>query len=136
MGAGGCRLRRLEDEGERRVREGAAAHVGGDGPGPAPGRGRGIACARYTNVKTYAGVGVELEVGAAADVILHRAVIAADAGEVIDHDDLAAQLEGGFLQAASWTLHEEVRFDRDGIESRDWDRYPIHRFAHRPEERW
>src|SRR3546814_16846956 len=92
------RLRHLSDERARSVLEAAAKHIGWDGPAPAPGRGRGIAFARYTNAKTYAAVGVELEVGAAADVILHRAVIAAAAGEVIDRDGLAAQLGGGFLQ--------------------------------------
>src|SRR3546814_15220309 len=85
------RLHHLADERARKVLEAAATHLGWDGPAPAPGRGRGIAFARYTNAKTYAAVGVELEVGAAADVILHRAVIAADAGEVIDRDGLAAQ---------------------------------------------
>ena len=37
------------------------------------------------------------------------------------------------LQAASWTLYEEVRFDRDGITSRDWESYPILRFDNIPE---
>ena len=63
----------------------------------------------------------------------HRAVVAADAGQVVDPDGLAAQLEGGLLQAASWTLYEEVRFDRDGITSRDWDSYPILRFDNIPD---
>jgi len=29
------------------------------------------------------------------------------------------------IQSTSWTLHEAVRFDRDGITSRDWSGYPI-----------
>ncbi len=37
------------------------------------------------------------------------------------------------MQAASWTLYEEVRFDRDGITSRDWDGYPSLRFDNVPE---
>jgi CO/xanthine dehydrogenase Mo-binding subunit len=45
---------------------------------------------------------------------------------------MAAQLEGGFLQAASWTLKEEVRFDAGGILSRDWESYPILRFDEVP----
>ena len=27
--------------------------------------------------------------------------------------------------STSWTLHEEVKFDRHGILSRDWSNYPI-----------
>ena len=29
------------------------------------------------------------------------------------------------IQSTSWTLHEAVRFDRNGIKSRDWASYPI-----------
>jgi nicotinate dehydrogenase subunit B len=36
------------------------------------------------------------------------------------------------MQAASWTLHELVAFDRQGITSRDWDSYPILRFPQAP----
>ena len=42
------------------------------------------------------------------------------------------QLEGGVLQAISWTLYEEVLFDQDGITSRDWEAYPIMTFAQSP----
>ena len=97
------------------------------------GRGRGIAFARYKNSMAYAAVGLEVEVSDAAEVRLHHAVIAADAGQVVDPDGLAAQLEGGLIQAASWTLYEEVRYDRGGITSRDWDTYPILRFDNIPE---
>jgi CO/xanthine dehydrogenase Mo-binding subunit len=60
-------------------------------------------------------------------------VIAADAGQIVDPNGLSAQLEGGALQAASWALYEEVRFDRDGVTSRDWETYPILRFDNVPE---
>jgi CO/xanthine dehydrogenase Mo-binding subunit len=59
-------------------------------------------------------------------------VIAADAGQVVNPDGLSNQLEGGFMQAASWTLFEEVKFDAHGITSRDWDSYPILRFRDAP----
>jgi CO/xanthine dehydrogenase Mo-binding subunit len=42
-------------------------------------------------------------------------------------------MEGGFLQAASWTLYEQVQFDSGGISSRDWDSYPILRFDNIPD---
>ena len=95
--------------------------------------GRGIAVARYKNVKSYCAVAVEVWVGGDAKVRMRRAVIAVDAGEIVDPDGLAAQLEGGFVQAASWTLLEAVTWDRDGITSRDWDSYPILRFDEIPE---
>lgn len=97
------------------------------------GRGRGIGFAQYTNSKAYSAVGVELEVGDDAAIKLHRAVVAVDAGQVVDPDGLIMQSEGGFIQAASWALHEEVTFDRDGVTSRDWESYPILRFDNVPE---
>ena len=60
-------------------------------------------------------------------------MIAADAGQIVDPSGLANQLEGGFIQSASWTLKEEVRFDRTRITSLDWDSYPILRFSEVPE---
>ena len=48
-----------------------------------------------------------------------------DAGLIISPDGLINQIEGGIIQSASWTLHEQIRFDRDGITSRDWTTYPI-----------
>jgi nicotinate dehydrogenase subunit B len=36
------------------------------------------------------------------------------------------------LQAASWTLKEQVHYGPDGVASRDWDTYPVLRFAEIP----
>ena len=62
-----------------------------------------------------------------------RAWIAADAGLCINPDGAANQLEGGLVQAASWTLKEAVRFDPVRITSRDWESYPILTFREVPE---
>lgn len=125
------RRRHLADERAKAVLEAAAAGLAS--PPPIAGRGRGIGFAQYKNAKAYAAVGIELEVTDAAEVRLHRAVIAADAGQVVDPAGLTAQLEGGMLQAASWTLYEAVTFDSSGITSRDWESYPILSFDDVPE---
>ena len=134
------RRRHLEDLRTRAVLDAAAERFGwatrprdGTGAEAGSGAGRGIAVARYKNVKSYCAVAVEVEVGEDAEIHLRRAVVAVDAGEIIDPDGLAVQLEGGFVQAASWTLLEAVTWDRDGITSRDWDSYPILRFDAIPE---
>ena len=130
------RRRHLADARTRAVLDAAADRFGwaawAASETPA-GTGRGLAVARYKNTKGYCAVAVEARVGDDAVVHLLRAVIAADAGEVVDPDGLAAQLEGGFVQAASWTLLEAVAWDRDGITSRDWESYPILRFDAIPE---
>ena len=129
------RRRHLADPRIRAVLDAAAGRFGWTSRTgiEASGTGRGIAVARYKNAKGYCAVAVEARVGDDASVRLLRAVIAADAGEIVDPDGLAAQLEGGFVQAASWTLLEAVAFDRNGITTRDWETYPILRFSAIPE---
>ena len=98
------RRRHLEDARTRAVLDAAAERFGwtAGAAGSGPGIGRGIAVARYKNMKSYCAAAVEVEVGDDAKVVLRRAVVAVDAGEIVDPDGLAAQLEGGFVQAASW----------------------------------
>ena len=126
------RLRHLSDPRGRAVIEAAAARLDPSGADCPEGRGRGLGFAQYKNSAAYAAVVMEVSVSDAGDIRLERSAIAADAGEIADRAGLAAQLEGGVIQAASWTLHEAVAFDRDGIASRDWDTYPILGFDNAP----
>ena len=125
------RLNHLTDLRAREVIDAATSRL--DVNTPPEGRGRGIGFAQYKNLKAYAAVAVELEVTNAAEIVLHRAVLAGDAGEIVDRDGLAAQYDGGFLQAASWAMAEQVTWDRDGSTSRDWETYPILGFENVPE---
>ncbi len=89
-------------------------------------QGRGIAFSRYKTLACYVACVAEVEVDrTSGQVRVPRAWLATDAGLVINPDGLIAQIEGGFVQSASWTLHEEVKFDKNGILSRDWASYPI-----------
>ena len=126
------RLRNLTNDRAKAVIKAAAEKFGWPSA-EKPGFGSGIAFAQYKNVKSYAAVAIEVEVTEDAEIKLHRAVIAADAGHCIDPNGLAMQLEGGLIQAASWTLYEEVTYDAGGVTSRDWDDYPLLRFGNVPE---
>jgi CO/xanthine dehydrogenase Mo-binding subunit len=89
-------------------------------------RGRGIGFVKYKTLSVYVAVIAEVEVDPTSGVIkVPHAFAVADAGQIINPDGLANQIEGGIIQSTSWTLHEQVRFDRDGITSRDWHGYPI-----------
>ena len=126
------RLAHLRDERAKAVIQAAAAKAGWQSRSrPAgAGKGRGIAFAQYKNVQCYAAIVVDLRVDqSSGEIHLERAVIAADAGQIVNPDGLSNQLEGGFVQAASWTLAEEVIFDEQGIHSQDWDNYPLLRFS-------
>jgi CO/xanthine dehydrogenase Mo-binding subunit len=89
-------------------------------------RGRGIAFAKYKNLAAYIAVVAEIEIDRNSGRIrVLKAFAAADAGQNINPDGLANQIDGGLIQSTSWTLHEAVRFDGNGIISRDWSGYPI-----------
>jgi CO/xanthine dehydrogenase Mo-binding subunit len=127
------RLNHLQDPRACAVLEQAAETADWGNVIKAEGRGQGLAVARYKNSKCYAAVAIELTVDDYGQIRLERAVIAADSGQVVDPEGLRNQLEGGLLQAASWTLKEQVTFDSRGITSRDWDSYPILRFDEVPD---
>ena len=124
------RLRHIRDPRARAVIEAAARRAGWSRAGRSEGRGRGIGFARYKNTGAYCAVVAEVE--AEREIRARRLVVAIDAGLAINPDGLANQIEGGAIQAASWTLKEAVRFDRTRITSASWDDYPILRFSEAP----
>lgn len=128
------RLRHLDDPRARAVLQAAADAAGWSGaPTSEFGHGTGAGFARYKNKAGYAAVVARVRVeDATAQVAVEDAVIAGDAGEIVDPGGLANQLEGGFIQSLSWTLKERVRFDAAGVESLDWESYPILRFQEVP----
>ena len=89
-------------------------------------RGRGFGFAKYKTTATYNAVIVEVEIDRASGVVkVPRVWTAVDSGQIINPDGLINQIEGGIVQSTSWTLHEAVRFDKNGILSRDWQTYPV-----------
>lgn len=97
---------------------------------PADAVGHGIGYARYKNSSAYCAVVAEVE--AVEEVRVRRLTVAVDAGLVINPDGAANQIEGGAIQATSWTVKERVRFDRFTVTSDTWETYPILRFSEVP----
>jgi len=127
------RLAHLDDSRAQDVVRAAATGAGwGDPLGD--GRGMGMGFAQYKNEKAFVGVVADVSVDLESGVItLNKMTIAGDVGQVINPDGVRNQLEGGVIQAASWTLKEEVTFDWDRITSLDWETYPVLRFDEIPE---
>ncbi len=125
------RLRHLKDERACAVIKAAAAKAqwkpGAKGDGT---RGMGIGFARYKNMGNYVAVVAEVIIEQAVRV--PRVVTAVDCGRVINPDGVINQAEGGIVQATSWTLKEQVRFDRTRITSRTWEDYPVITFSEAP----
>jgi nicotinate dehydrogenase subunit B len=124
------RLAHLSDERGRRVLR-LAADAAGWGRAVPEGTGLGVGYARYKG--TGAWCAVVAEVVAEADVRVRRLWTAVDVGRVVNPDGVRNQIEGGAVQATSWTLLERVRFDRRRITSVDWESYRILPFSAVPE---
>jgi nicotinate dehydrogenase subunit B len=121
------RLAHLKDPRAKAVIEAAAKAAdwkpGQNGTGT---KGRGVAFAKYKTLATYVAIVVDLELDRdSGRITIPRAFAAVDSGQIINPDGLTNQIEGGVVQSTSWTLHEQVAFDKTGILSQSWDSYPI-----------
>jgi CO/xanthine dehydrogenase Mo-binding subunit len=123
------RLGLLSDERACDVLRAAAERAGWPGS-PAEGTGLGVGVARYKNRGAYCAVVAEVE--AESSVRVRRLTVAVDVGLVVNPDGVVNQIEGGALQALSWTTKERVRFDRRTVTSRTWEDYPILTFSEVP----
>jgi nicotinate dehydrogenase subunit B len=124
------RLRHLSDPRSRDVIRSVARRANWK-PHKQSGVGYGIGFARYKNTGAYCAVVAEIE--GAEDIRVRRLTIAVDVGEAINPDGVINQIEGGAIQATSWVLKEQVRFDRERITSNSWSSYPMLRFTEVPE---
>ncbi|MEH2470681.1 nicotinate dehydrogenase subunit B [Nitrobacteraceae bacterium AZCC 2161] len=125
------RLRHLDDPRAAVVIR-AAAKLSGWDPADQGGEGigRGIGFSRYKNYGAYYAAVATVEV---SDTIRLKDVYGAvDAGEIIHRDGTFNQIEGGVIQAASWTMKEQVQWTSDGFAVRSWDDYPILKFSDIP----
>jgi CO/xanthine dehydrogenase Mo-binding subunit len=125
------RLAHLADDRGRAVLLAAAERAGWAGRARDGDTGFGLGYARYKDKGAWCAVVAEVE--ARSELRLRRLTLAVDVGRVVNPDGVRNQIEGGAVQAASWTLKERVRFDRTRITSTDWESYPILRFAETPQ---
>jgi CO/xanthine dehydrogenase Mo-binding subunit len=124
------RLRYLTDPRARAVVE-LAAQKSGWQPGDSDGvTGRGVAFAQVSNQYSYVAVVAEITID--PDLRVKRVVAAVDVGQALNPDGVINQIEGGIVQAVSWTLKEQVRFGERGVTSLDWEHYPILTFPEVP----
>ena len=122
----------LSDERAKAVLE-KLQHMIKEVPTP-PGTGMGIAFSRYKNAASYCAVAALVKTNkAVSDVTVQKMWAVIDAGETINPDGLKNQTEGGMIQSASWTVQEQVRFNKQHITSLNWYSYPIFRFPQAPE---
>lgn len=95
--------------------------------------GEGFAFAQYKNNAAYCAVKAEILIDPLKKTYkVTRLSSAIDAGQTINSTGVINQTSGGMIQAASWTMMEEVLYNEKGIVSTSWDKYPILRFEDVP----
>jgi CO/xanthine dehydrogenase Mo-binding subunit len=129
------RMRHLEDERALAVIERLKeASDWSARPKAGGGEGWGASFARFKNLSSY--VGIVFQIGfdrKSGQIVLKHVTAVCDAGMAINPDGVRAQIEGGVIQSASWTLKEQIRFANDRKKSLDWASYPILKFDEVPE---
>ncbi|ROT97984.1 molybdopterin cofactor-binding domain-containing protein [Histidinibacterium lentulum] len=125
------RLASLDDPRARAVLErlrGMSGAIMADADGET--RGWGIALARYKNTAAWAAVLTEVVLE--DELRVPRVTVAVDMGEVVHPDGARNQIEGGIVQALSWTLKEGVTLDGARVATAGWEDYRVLRFSEVP----
>ncbi len=125
------RLNYLRDPRARAVLEAVAIRADWRARAPRENSGFGMGFAKYKNTGAYCAVVAEIEAG--REIRVRHLWIAVDCGRAVNPDGIANQIEGGAIQATSWTLKEAMRFDHTRVSSDSWESYPILRFSEVPQ---
>jgi isoquinoline 1-oxidoreductase beta subunit len=98
----------------------------------APGRARGIALGTCfgSAAAHMAEVSVDRKSGR---ITVHKIVCAVDCGPAVYPDAITAQMEGATVMALSTAFHERVHFANGGVETTNFDGYPILTLSEVPE---
>ena len=83
----------------------------------------GISYSRYKGRAAYAAVAVKIRLTEEIELLDVWTVV--DAGRIIDESGALNQIEGGFVQAASWTISEGALLRNGYIDANGWEDYPI-----------
>jgi CO/xanthine dehydrogenase Mo-binding subunit len=95
--------------------------------------GTGLGMTKYKNSDSHVAVVARVAVDVATGVVrVQKMWAATEAGRAVNPDGIANQIEGGMVQATSWTLMEEGRWDAQRMLSEDYASYPIIDFSHTP----
>ena len=142
------RLRHLPDNRAadllRAVAEAAGWQRGANGSRGVPDangklHGRGVAYARYIHSR-FPGFGaawaawiLDLSVDVASgQIVVRKIFVGQDTGMMVNPDGVRHQIHGNVVQTLSRVLKEQVRFDGDGVASREWGGYPLLTFPEIP----
>ncbi len=91
----------------------------------------GIGYSRYKGKAAYAAVAAHVRLTDKVELVECWSVV--DAGYIVDRSGAINQIEGGIIQAASWTLCEGAMLRNGYINAEGWEDYPILGWSDIPE---
>ena len=95
--------------------------------------GTGVGLSRYKNGDAYVAVVAEVSVNTKTGAIrVLNLWSATDAGRAVNPNGVLNQIDGGMVQATSWTLQEAGRWDNGIMKAVDYGSYPIQDFVTTP----
>jgi isoquinoline 1-oxidoreductase beta subunit len=98
---------------------------------PPQGVSRGIALSEAYG--SYQAAVLEMSLGNAGEVRVHRIVIAIDPGHAVNPLTIAEQMEGGIIWGLTATLHGEITIKDGRVEQSNFHDYPMLRLAEAPQ---
>jgi isoquinoline 1-oxidoreductase beta subunit len=87
------------------------------------GRGRGVAVTSC--FESFAAHMAEVSVNKKGKITVHRMICAIDCGTAVYPDAIRAQAEGGVVMGMSTAFHEKVSFSNGGVNTANYDDYPL-----------
>ncbi len=99
---------------------------------PVPkGRARGVAVTSC--FESFAAHMAEVSVGKKGKITVHKIVCAVDCGTAVYPDAIRAQAEGGVVMGLSTAFYEKVNFSDGGVNTANYDDYPVLTMSEVPE---
>jgi len=95
--------------------------------------GTGVGLSRYKNSDAYVAVVAEASINTKSGAVrVTKLWSATDVGRAVNPDGVLNQVDGGMVQAVSWTLQEAGRWDAGIMKAVDYGAYPITDFTATP----
>lgn len=104
------------------VLDAVAEGIGWDTPAP-EGVFRGLC--QHMGYGSYVAGAAEVSVNDAGQVTIHRIVAATDPGNVVNPQQIEAQIEGSFAMGLSAALYGEITVENGRIQQENFDTYPV-----------
>ena len=109
----------------------AVAEKGGWGKPRAPGRYLGLS--QHMGYGSYVAACAEVSVSDAGVLTIHKITAATDPGNVVNPQQVKAQIEGSFVFGLSAALHGEITVTGGKIDQENFDTYPVVHMDEMPE---